>query len=280
MPAAAFHQGGGLTEGRVSDRRLSPAPRVDQQEFEQRRRSHESFAKFDVVDTRCAGKHGYCSFQAAKHLVLDGGYLTKRAEKYSRKLSLSLAEELCYSSTAAVGKGIILDIFGGCGNVAMQAFRLGRPAFIVDTKYGNQYNACSDDFLGWIVEQAKLGHIAGAMLAPPCASFSLAVSRSGKALRSQTHPRGKPIPMSASEVIRIQEGNKCLDAAVALIKVFNKFKVPYIFENPSSSYIWHDGPLHAAFGSARLFNIHQCAFGAKWRKATCFAAGNFGLTGN
>ena len=157
--------------------------------------------------------------------------------------------------------------------MSFAAEQLGRSAIIIDTRYGKEHDVCQPAFLRWFESQAEGDLFAGAMIAPP--SFSLAISRSGKALRSRTHPRGKPIPMSEVEKDRITVGNKCLDAAIAIIQVLNRFSVPFVFENPSSSYMWHDVPLHAALGSARLVKIHQCAFGARWRKDTCFAFANF-----
>jgi hypothetical protein len=189
-------------------------------------------------------------------------------------LAQALAEEIVYASPLPVSRGIFLDIFGGCGNVAVAAQRLGRESFIVDTRYGDIGDVCKPAFVSWLTAQASNNLIAGAMLAPPCSSFSLAISRSGKALRSAAHPRGKPIPLTAVEKDRIELGNKSLDAAIAVIHVLNRFSIPFVFENPSSSYMWHDVPLHAALGNAKLIKVHQCAFGARWRKDTCFAFAN------
>jgi hypothetical protein len=160
--------------------------------------------------------------------------------------------------------------------VAIAAEALGVSSFITDLRYGKQYDVCEPAFVSWLNAQANDNLIAGAMLAPPCSSFSLAISRSGKALRSSTHPRGKPIPMSQKEKARVELGNQCLDAAIRVIHVLNRFSIPFVFENPSSSYMWHDITLHAALGDAKLIKVHQCAFGARWRKDTCFAFANFG----
>jgi hypothetical protein len=136
-------------------------------------------------------------------------------------------------------------------------------------------DVCSASFFETFKHHASHANIKAIMLATPCNSFSLAVSRSGRALRSKTHPRGLPIQFTQIEQQRIRNGNKCLDATIAIIKVCNKFRIPWILENPQTSYIWSDSQLQAASNSATTVTVHQCAFGAKWRKATTFAFGNF-----
>ena len=81
----------------------------------------------------------------------------------------------------------------------------------------------------------------GVMLALPCNSFSLANSRSGKALRSKLEHRGiSKEPFTDRERERIDEGNRLLDAGIFLIMQCCLYSVPLCLENPQSSYMWSD----------------------------------------
>jgi hypothetical protein len=81
--------------------------------------------------------------------------------------------------------------------------------------------------------------------------------------------------MTQSESDRILEGNRSLDATISIIRFCNHFGVKYILENPASSYLWSDPVLLSVTDSATDATIHQCAFGANWRKETRFCFGNF-----
>ena len=80
--------------------------------------------------------------------------------------------------------------------------------------------------------------------------------------------------MTLRERARIDEGNRALDATIRLTAVCNHFGVPFALENPTSSYMWKDPLLSQALERATKVLLHQCAFGAAWRKATTIAFGN------
>jgi hypothetical protein len=81
--------------------------------------------------------------------------------------------------------------------------------------------------------------------------------------------------MTQPESQRLKAGNFALDATIEMIHLCNRFGVPFILENPATSYLWHDPKLFEALGSARHFRFHQCAFGARWKKETRTSCGNF-----
>jgi hypothetical protein len=171
----------------------------------------------------------------------------------------------------------VLDVFAGCGGVAKACFKLGRESYIVDNTWNANFNACSSSFMQWLKVSCAQGCVASVMIATPCSSFSLAVSRSGKALRSKTHPRGLPVPLTAAEQPRITNGNIALDSTIQMIETCNANRVPYVLENPMSSYLWSDQALCIAIAGSVQVCISQCAFRAKWRKDTRLAFGNFGM---
>ena len=199
--------------------------------------------------------------------------MTRAAAKYSLQLARAIARELVYCKRVHP-ESMVLDIFGGSGIVARQCGRLGFRARVIE-KMRPADDATSKDFLQWVRQLAQARRITAMMIATPCSSFSLAQSRGGKALRSQSEPRGISQHVTPAERARIDNGNKVLDASIALIKICSEFSIPYGVENPATSYLWHDEKLINVTKGARHAVVDQCAFGAKWRKRTRLAFGNF-----
>ena len=147
--------------------------------------------------------------------------------------------------------------------------------FIIDNTSDAGADACAYDFLRACKNAASNSQSRGVMIATPCSSFSLAVSRAGKALRSKSYPRGLPIPMTARERNRIDEGSRALDATINMIKICNTHRIPLILANPASSYVWQDPNLTSTLKDAITVRVDQCAFGDRWRKMTRLSFGNF-----
>ena len=236
---------------------------------------HVCLARFRDNCNECSGKHGWCGFRPShKHLALDGGTRTRKAQKYTPNLCQAIACELCFAVPHRPQSQYVLDVFAGTGGVARACVALGRESFIVDTTWNPAMDACSRSFLRRFNEAAGRNEIAGVMLATPCSSFSLAVSRSGKALRSLSHPRGLPIPMTARESERVKAGNRALDASIQMIRTCNAHGIPFALENPANRYMWADSALQAVLARAFVARLDQCAFKARWRKRTKIAFGN------
>ena len=145
----------------------------------------------DLCETCCHGQHGYCSFrEGRKHFQLDGGCNTRRAQRYPVGLNFALAAELISGGRHRFPKGYIADVCGGSGGVAKAAIACRVPSFIFDTAVRIRDDITHRSFNAWFRSEIEKGKIRGVMLALPCNSFSLANSRSGKALRSKTEPRG------------------------------------------------------------------------------------------
>ena len=229
---------------------------------------------YDEPDCRllCRAKHGMCTYRRGqRHLVLDGGAKTSAAAKYPAGLALRLAECL-----VGVGRsGFVLDGFAGSEIVGDACLDLGARVMSQDICRDPSEDMCSPIFLKFIEEQCRLQTLRSVMLPFPCRTFSLAQSRSGHALRSQLEPRGVSKPHNESQRAAIREGNQMLDAMIQMILVLNRYRIPFIAENPQSSYIWHDRELLMVL-KGRWKTIHQRAFGSRSRKATTLVFCNFG----
>ena len=117
--------------------------------------------------------------------------------------------------------------------------------------------------------------MAACMLPVPCTSFTTARNRTS-VIRSTQEPWGISRQMNEREARSIALGNATAEAALKIIRLLNKYKVPWIVENPRTSYLWHLPELHAvseaAHGHFRVADF--CQFGARWRKKTGFLCGN------
>ena len=198
---------------------------------------------------------------------LKGGHRTKQAAKYSNGLSYALACELCWSRKRLNRRSMILDIFAGAGGVARACHALGFNAYVFELSKSTTSDVCSYLFQDWVSKAIASQRIHAIMLATPCNSFSIAVSRSGRALRSKAHPRGLPINMTESEAERIRQGNKCLDAAIFVIAFCVRFRVPCILENPACSYLWHDPALQSVLDGSAITTITSICFWSQMAKA-------------
>ena len=243
----------------------------------------------DYGQSRCGGAHGKCGFRRGHHVVLDGCHRTRKAAKYIKWLADSLADEIVMQigkpwlvSSNSVSKRLsrshMLDIFGGTGGVGKSCANKGVSATIIDTSISGKLEVTKHTTLRWIYAELKSGRIGGVMLATPCSSFSLAVSRSGRAIRSKKQPRGLE-NLTLLQEKRIQTGNKTLDVSVQILRWCQRFGVAAILENPRSSYLWYDSEMQRLTQQPNciIADVHQCSFGARWRKETRFAFFNFVL---
>ena len=93
-------------------------------------------------------------------------------------------------------------------------------------------------------------------------------------MRSQAEPRG----IATNDLARAKSlrlGKELLDFTIDIVRCCNEYAIPYVMENPLTSYAWHDESLKAALQQAEILDVHQCAFGARFRKATRLTFGNF-----
>ena len=220
----------------------------------------------------CSGKHGHCSFRRGRHVQLDGGAATAAAAAYPSRLGFALARELAFSRELPAGRRVVLDFFAGSLAVTTQLGNFAIDTLVIDSRFG--CDALAEGFANYVCQLIGSGKIYACMIAMPRSSFSLAQSRSGFALRSQTAPRGIETNDPRRQA-RISLGNKLLDFTIQVIKCCNKISFPFILEDPVSSYAWHDSQLKNALCRSVMADVHQCAFGARFRKATRFMFGKF-----
>ncbi len=87
--------------------------------------------------------------------------------------------------------------------------------------------------------------------------------------------------MTERELNSLRGGNAVAKSLLKILRLFNKYRVPWIVENPKSFYLW---PLPELVEAAAEVHGHFrvadfCCFGARWRKRTGFLCGNLDESG-
>ena len=169
-----------------------------------------------------------------------------------------------------------MDGFSGEGGIAFSARNAGVASREFELSRSESGDLTRPAVLRRLRQAAAQGKIIACSFAPPCSSFSCARNRT-QPIRSKLFPRGFPhIELSDKDKKRVLIGNKCLDSTISLIRSCNRWKIPFVLENPQSSYMWSDVALQKVLSEshANFVTITMCAFGKPWRKATTLAFGN------
>ena len=173
----------------------------------------------------------------------------------------------------------IADLFAGKGGVAHQCRRLGYKAKEWELERGIQYDLTSRKVRRRLISDIKRGRVLGAMLAPPCTTFSIARNRT-KVIRSRDYPWGLPGScLTEVERQKVEEGNRCFEAAFQIIYHLNKHHIPWLLENPQSSMCWHLPPIRDLIDKhgCCLITLDFCQFGTRWKKPTSILAGQLDM---
>ena len=170
--------------------------------------------------------------------------------------------------------GYFADFFSGAGGVARAIRSLGFKTREWELSKGVHCDLTDSKVLMKIREDIAALLILGAMLAPPCSSFSPARDRT-MVVRTRDYPWGLP-NLPDHELQKVIVGNKCIKCALLIIKWLDSKKLPWVIENPHSSKIWFLPPLQR-LQKARHTEVvvtDFCCYGTRWRKRTRLLCGN------
>ena len=170
----------------------------------------------------------------------------------------------------------VADLFSGEGDVALACERLGFASREWDIRHGHQCDLTSRKVLRRLKCDVKAGKVLAVMLAPPCSSFSVARDRT-KVIRTRDMPWGIPSHLlSHQDWEKIELGNACFRSCFSLIRLLDKFSVPWVLENPHSSKCWYLPFLQRWSCKSHVHTIVAdfCQFGTPWKKRTRFLCGN------
>ena len=119
-------------------------------------------------------------------------------------------------------------------------------------------------------QAALLWHVPRYFCRSRAPHFSIA--RDGHlAIISSDHPAGLP-GLSARDAAKVLLGIRLYRAALRIFKWCLVVRVPFLWENPQSSFMWHMAGAKSLAAHEEMDDIivHYCGWGARWRKATRF----------
>ena len=135
--------------------------------------------------------------------------------------------------------------------------------------YDLERNENRQKLLGWL----RCGAIRGWHAGFPCSSFSRArdCGPGPRRLRSPACPAGLP-DLPPADAAKVHSGNLLLNLVVTLADVSRKLQIPFMLENPNTSYTWKMPRMSSLMqkpGVAQI-TVSYCRWGTPWRKDTKF----------
>ncbi|CAE7489577.1 unnamed protein product, partial [Symbiodinium natans] len=176
-----------------------------------------------------------------------------------------------YEKSARPGQ-YVMDLFSGQGGVGRAVRHFGFNAKFWDIRFGADHDLTNKGVLQKILREIRQGRVLACMLAPVCASFGRGCDRT-KAIRTRAEPWGiSANKLTAAERDSILLGNRCFVSCFRIMRELDKFKIPYILENPAYSKAWWLPALqrHQSRPWVRFVQGDFCQFGSSWQKTTTF----------
>ena len=170
-------------------------------------------------------------------------------------------------------KGLVVELFSGCARLSEAAAACGYLAIAFDIEYGPGCDLLKRAVQFRLKRFLKKFHssIKLLWLGTPCTSWSRARRNDGgpRPLRDDDkHLFGFSI-LSATDLQRVLEGNQFLEVSKMFIDLAEHYSLRWVLENPYTSRIWLTPHVRALQSlGATLHELHFCAFGTPWRKAT------------
>ena len=173
---------------------------------------------------------------------------------------------------------IFLDLFGGVGRVGRKVSLAGCcNSLLLDISFG--FDLLARGAVSDITSYIRNGKVRGVMLAIPCNSFSAARrapigSRMPRRLRSDDFPFGIP-GLNEKDQQTAALGNSIVKACARIIRCCDAAGIPWVVENPRSSFLWKMPAIRRIQSSAhvRISHLDQCRYSCPWMKPTTMMTG-------
>ena len=128
-----------------------------------------------------------------------------------------------------------LDLFAGTGGAGRALLKLGAPWVLpFDVVRSPDQNLLDPDLRLRIEKMIEDGRVAAVCMAPPCNSFSSAIT---PRIRSASFPRGLPW-LKGRMRANVSEGNSHADWCIRIVSLCEQRGVSWSIENPDSSWLW------------------------------------------
>ena len=151
--------------------------------------------------------------------------------------------------------------------------RMGFGVLTFDLDLGAEFDLADPIVIDLIIGWIESGVVIGIMLAPPCGSWSRALTMWGHAVRSRDKIYGLENLLPHRDLIRLL-GHVTMRSAYQIARRAIACSLPVVLEQPCAS-LMLETPEHkrvARDSTYRHLHVDQCQFGARWRKRTalCF----------
>ena len=170
-------------------------------------------------------------------------------------------------------QGFVIELFSGCARLSESAAAHGYVAIAFDIDYGAGCDLLAKRVRFKLRKFISTFHsfIKMIWLGTPCTSWSRARRLDGgpKPLRDDdVNLFGFP-NLSQADQQRVKDGNSFLDVSKFFVDLAERYSLRWVIENPFTSRIWLTPHVRALQDlGAVLYELHFCAFGTPWRKAT------------
>ena len=165
-----------------------------------------------------------------------------------------------------------LEIFAGTARVSQCLQQKGISAFPIDTCLFPSHNVLDPSIARGIFNFIRQGRVLLIWLGMPCTTFSRARKHDGLGpgpLRDSQHVWGLPY-LSFKDFCKLREGNQLFHFTLKLLQLCEEHKVPFVLENPLTSYVWDLPPLFSfkQHTGALYCDLDFCMYGEVWKKPT------------
>ena len=165
-----------------------------------------------------------------------------------------------------------LETFSGTARIADALCAAGIPTYPIDVVLHDHHDVLDPAVEQCITKWLKDGRILFLWLCMPCTTFSRARKWDGLGpgpLRDEQNLWGLS-GLRRTDNKKLQIGNNLLLFTLRMMVLCESLHVPYVLENPTSSYAWYMPPLvKFSNGYNPLFcYLDFCQFGERWKKPT------------
>lgn len=165
-----------------------------------------------------------------------------------------------------------LEIFAGTARVSQSLFQHGMQVFPIDICLFPSHNVLVGDVAKGIFNFIRQNRVTLIWLGMPCTTFSRARKKDGLGpgpLRDFNNLWGLQ-NLSKFDQRKLEQGNQLFLFTMKALELCEQYKVPYVLENPLTSFAWSMPPLvqFEQHHQSRFCDLDFCMFGEPWKKPT------------
>eukprot|EP00438_Fugacium_kawagutii_P025342 Skav236504 [mRNA] locus=scaffold78:316727:320924:+ [translate_table: standard] len=165
-----------------------------------------------------------------------------------------------------------LELFAGTARVAAALCAIGICTFPIDICLFSSHDVLDKFVEHTITNWIRSHRISFMWIGMPCTTFSRARKHDGLGpgpLRDPQHLWGLP-GLGKRDRLKLSIGNSLFQFTIRIMRLCEKYNIPYALENPATSMAWDMLPLckFCRQFSPKWCQLDYCQFGERWKKPT------------